>query len=217
MEKQKPNYIYLLQEPRFIQTNEFVYKVGKTKQENLTRFNQYPKGSVLLLQTVCSNCDLMEVNIIKLFKTKYIRRKDIGNEYFEGNLNDMKEDINNYLKTQDEYFEGNFNDINNYLKTQDEHFCEKCNYNTNKKQDYKKHLLTNRHLDNTDKNIFICINCDKKYLYQSGLCKHKKGCKEKKKDIEIVNTLIEQNKKIDNLEKLIIELSKVTNSTSNKQ
>ena len=218
MEKQKPNYIYLLQEPRFIQTNESVYKVGKTKQANLTRFNQYPKGSVLLLQTVCSNCDLMEVNIIKLFKTKYIRRKDIGNEYFEGNLNDMTDDIMNCLKGQNKYFEGNFNDINNYLKTHNEHFCEKCNYNTNKKQDYKKHLLTNKHLDNnTDKNIFICINCDKKYLYQSGLCKHKKSCKGKKEDTEIVNTLIEQNKKIDNLEKLIIELSKVTNSTSNKQ
>ena len=88
------------------------------------------------------------------------------------------------------------------------YYCEKCNYNTNKKQDYNKHLSTSKHIDNTDKNIFICINCDKKYLYQSGLCKHKKGCKEKKKDIEIVNTLIEQNKKIDNLEKLIIELSK---------
>lgn len=31
-------YIYLLQEREFIKTNENIYKIGKTKQENCKRF-----------------------------------------------------------------------------------------------------------------------------------------------------------------------------------
>ena len=29
--------------------------------------------------------------------------------------------------------------------------CEKCNYTTNRKTDYEKHLLTTKHLKNTQK------------------------------------------------------------------
>ena len=47
------NYIYLLQEREFIKTKEHIYKVGMTKQENHERFNQYPKGSILLFQMIC--------------------------------------------------------------------------------------------------------------------------------------------------------------------
>ena len=54
------DYIYLLQEREFITTNQNVYKLGKTKQDNLQRFKQYPKGSKLLLQHICNNCDMLE-------------------------------------------------------------------------------------------------------------------------------------------------------------
>ena len=47
------NYIYLLKEREFVKTEENIYKVGRTERENLTRFNQYPNGSVLLLQMIC--------------------------------------------------------------------------------------------------------------------------------------------------------------------
>ena len=56
------NYIYLLQEREFIKTKENVYKIGRTKKENYKRFHQYPKGSVLLFQMICNNCE----NIDKL-------------------------------------------------------------------------------------------------------------------------------------------------------
>lgn len=52
----KINYVYLLQEREFIKTNENIYKVGRTKKENYQRFNQYPKSSILLFQTICNNC-----------------------------------------------------------------------------------------------------------------------------------------------------------------
>ena len=82
-------YIYLLQEREFRKTKEYVYKVGMTKKENLERFNQYPKGSVLLFQMICNNCKNMEKLVLKNFKETFKQRKDIGNEYFEGEYKDM--------------------------------------------------------------------------------------------------------------------------------
>ena len=36
-------YIYLLHEREFIKTNENIYKIGKSKQENTKRISSYPK------------------------------------------------------------------------------------------------------------------------------------------------------------------------------
>ena len=54
------NYVYLLQEREFIKTNENIYKVGMTTKENHIRFNQYPKGSILLHQIICNDCSTIE-------------------------------------------------------------------------------------------------------------------------------------------------------------
>jgi len=95
-------YIYLLQEREFIITNQNVYKLGKTRQDNLQRFKQYPKGSKLLLQHICNNCDMLEKKLISDFKNKYKHRKDLGNEYFEGDYNDMINDIHNKITNHNE-------------------------------------------------------------------------------------------------------------------
>lgn len=94
------HYIYLLQEREFIKTNENIYKIGKTKQEHLKRFKQYPKGSRLLLQIICSNCDALELQLIKKFKQKFIHRGDIGAEYFEGDCVQMLQIIYNKIIEQ---------------------------------------------------------------------------------------------------------------------
>lgn len=93
-------YIYLLQEREFIKTKEHVYKVGMTKKENHKRFNQYPKSSVLLFQMICNNCKNMEKLVLKKFKETFKQRKDIGNEYFEGEYKVMIDII--YLTIKDE-------------------------------------------------------------------------------------------------------------------
>ena len=82
-------FIYLLQEREFIKTKEPIYKIGKTKQEKLKRIKSYPNGSELLLYTVCNNCDEIEKTIINKFKSHFIHKKDIGNEYFKGDYNSM--------------------------------------------------------------------------------------------------------------------------------
>ena len=95
-------YIYLLQEREFIKTKENIYKVGMTTKEKHTRFNQYPKGSVLLFQMICNNCKNIEKQVIKLLKEKCKLRKDIGNEYFEGNYKSMIDIIYFTIKNEKE-------------------------------------------------------------------------------------------------------------------
>ncbi len=97
------HYIYLIHLREFIKTNENIYKIGKTKQENNKRFNQYPKGSKILIYIICDNCDALEKDIIKIFKNKYNHRKDIGTEYFEGNFEDMIKDIYDIRKEKVSY------------------------------------------------------------------------------------------------------------------
>ena len=90
-------YIYLLQEREFISLNKEIYKLGKTKQENLKRLKQYSKGSELIIQLQCENCDIAEKNLIIIFKQKFIQRTDIGTEYFEGDKDKMQEIIYNHI------------------------------------------------------------------------------------------------------------------------
>jgi len=82
-------YIYLLQEREFIKTKENIYKLGKTKQENLKRIQNYPNGTKLIIQLECENCDINEKNLIIIFKQKFMQRIDIGTEYFEGDKYEM--------------------------------------------------------------------------------------------------------------------------------
>tara|TARA_E500000178_G_scaffold343348_1_gene389993 strand:- start:71 stop:937 length:867 start_codon:yes stop_codon:yes gene_type:complete len=65
--------------------------------------------------------------------------------------------------------------------------CEFCNYNTNKKTDYNKHLLTRKHILSTNvdnskmkKDLFICNNCGRSYKFRNSYWYHKKTCVEKK-------------------------------------
>lgn len=84
------------------------------------------------------------------------------------------------------------------------HFCKICNYLTNHSQSFNRHLKSNKHIillnsentkniknteniENINDNIFKCSFCNKEYVYNSGLLKHKKNCKKKPIDIIIIN------------------------------
>jgi len=108
-------YIYLVQEREFVKSNEDIYKIGKSKQENLKRFNSYPNGSKLLVQCICTNCNKIERKLIQLFREKYELQKDIGNEYFKGNyiemIKDIHENIFNFVDDTEEVFENDFEKV----------------------------------------------------------------------------------------------------------
>jgi hypothetical protein len=168
-------FIYLLQEREFIKTKEPIYKIGKTKQEKLKRIKSYPNGSELLLYTVCNNCDEIEKTIINKFKSHFIHKKDIGNEYFKGDYNSMiyliydiiisskKEDIKD-------------NNENNNENNHEVNRCSKCNkfYKT------KKYLIS--HEPNCNGiNILSCPKCMSTFTLLSNKSKHikKNNCKAK--------------------------------------
>ena len=67
--------------------------------------------------------------------------------------------------------------------------CECCNYETDIKPNYTRHLKTKRHLEksnisptvvqqlsNSCPTIFKCNSCNKSYSSQSSLSKHHKKC-----------------------------------------
>lgn len=93
------NYIYLLQLREFVKTKENVYKVGRTTQENHKRFAQYPKGSVLLFQMICNDCVCAEKDVLEKFRQNFKQRKDLGNEYFEGDYRNMIDVIYSTVKS----------------------------------------------------------------------------------------------------------------------
>lgn len=122
------NYIYLLQEREFVNLNQNIYKIGKSKQENCKRINSYPKGSKLILQLLCDNCDLMETQLIALFTDKYVHKEAIGREYFEGEVESMINDIflnrtivnnSNNLITSTKTEINNLNDIYQKIKNEE--------------------------------------------------------------------------------------------------
>jgi hypothetical protein len=76
-------------------------------------------------------------------------------------------------------------DTNIVHKKTDIYSCDKCNYNTCRKSQYDRHLLTSKHIrihENTinsskGNHTYTCEVCGKEYKFHSGLWKHKKTCK----------------------------------------
>ena len=100
----------------------------------------------------------------------------------------------------------------NYPKKPNEFVCESCKFITCNKKDYSRHVVTKKHIINTnqcfsiekpEKTPYKCI-CGKIYKENSGLWRHKKVCKFDEKNEN--NTLIEKSQ--DNNDKLIEYLMK---------
>jgi hypothetical protein len=98
------------------------------------------------------------------------------------------------------------------LKNLVKYCCDTCDYNTLKKTDYNRHLLTTKHKINTsspavNEKDYICEYCKKNFKERTGLWKHKKKCIYEDKNVERVTNdkptekeliimLIKQNAKL---------------------
>ena len=89
-------YIYILCIKAFLQKRHNIYKIGRT-HDIFDRINGYPAGSKLFFTIFTTNVMFHERYIISKFSEIFIQRKDIGTEYFEGNVVTMIEKISNYI------------------------------------------------------------------------------------------------------------------------
>ena len=113
-------------------------------------------------------------------------------------------------------------------KTPHNFYCQKCDYSTSNKKDYKRHLMTLKHKNpddqltftdnlgpkNTPKLKIYSCECGRHYKHRQSLFNHKKNCSNEEENIEddnplnekeIIMTLLQQNNQLQNQ---IIELCK---------
>lgn len=102
----KMPYIYLLHCRASVNIKEAVYKVGKTMQDTNKRFNAYTKGSIPLFTLHVTDEGKFERDVIAIFDLHFKRRKDYGDEYFEGSMVEMINLIvQHYTKSSEQHYE----------------------------------------------------------------------------------------------------------------
>ena len=113
--------------------------------------------------------------------------------------------------------------INITSKKHPQFMCEICDFKCCKNGDWKRHIVTVKHISLTTSSIkhtkeYIC-NCGKNYKHGSSLSLHKKTCTNisfNLSDKDLILMVINENKELKNI---IIEMSKnvsnITNNTTN--
>ena len=94
----------------------------------------------------------------------------------------------------------------NYANYAQNYECKICHFISCKKNDYDRHVSTQKHKNNTSatfsntlatENTHTCDICNKKYKDRTGLWRHKKKCNQDNKiisNIEIINNKNENTK-----------------------
>lgn len=97
-------YIYLLQERESLRCHDEIYKIGRTKQEGVSRIKNYPKGSKVWLMIIVNDSVKAENDLLDHFDKMFIQVSEVGREYYKGNPVQMMEEI---IKYQHEHFDIN--------------------------------------------------------------------------------------------------------------
>ena len=122
------------------------------------------------------------------------------------------------------------------LKVSSRFYCKNCNYYTNKKSSFDKHLTTTKHTKLTKENnfsnkvandikSFLCVNCNNHFKSRVGLWKHNKKCiqprnqeKDEPTDKQLIMLLIKENSELrkqqTEIKEMILEIVKngITNN-----
>jgi hypothetical protein len=88
--------LYMIHTYACLSNKENIYKIGRSI-DLYKRLSTYDNGSICYLAIECLDSKNNEAKLIKLFNTKYKNNKFYGNEYFEGDKDDMIKTIENYI------------------------------------------------------------------------------------------------------------------------
>jgi len=138
--------VYIIHTKPCLDLGLSVYKIGRTCQEYLKRYETYPDGSQLHVQFRVKNAFDVEKQIITIFKECFIYRGDFGREYFEGNLRDMTQKLSEII----------------YNETEFDPCCQTVSFNTNPL--YKEPIM-----GAADR---ICPICTKSFISKSNFIIH---------------------------------------------
>lgn len=99
--KHKPGWIYLLQLREYVESETNIYKIGRTAQKNMKRFNGYPKSSILHYMVPSKDTVKDERNLISIFDNNFTKMPSVGREYYKGDVEEMINLIEDYLSQED--------------------------------------------------------------------------------------------------------------------
>jgi hypothetical protein len=94
-------YVYIIRECDFVQLNTDIYKIGRTSKTNPEdRFQKYRKGTEIVAFFKVNNSVECENKLIKCFTNhaNIVKRNEYGKEYFEGNRNELLNEILQIVK-----------------------------------------------------------------------------------------------------------------------
>ena len=95
--------VYIIHTKPCIDIGLAIYKIGRTCQKFLKRYESYPSGSQLHVQFRVRNSFDVEKQIITIFKQSFIHRSDFGHEYFEGDLSEMTQKMIDIVQAEPEF------------------------------------------------------------------------------------------------------------------
>jgi hypothetical protein len=93
-EDEDEDYIYLI---KIYPYTDNIYKVGRT-ENILKRLSDYKRYKIVFIIT-CKNAVTCENDLIKLYKIGAVECKEMGNEYFYGEYQNMKKIIRSYFSS----------------------------------------------------------------------------------------------------------------------
>jgi uncharacterized C2H2 Zn-finger protein len=99
--KMVQEYVYIIRECDFVRLNEDIYKIGRTAKTNPEdRFQKYRKGTEIVAFFKVNNSIECENKMIKCFSNhiNIKKRSEYGKEYFEGNRNELLNEIVQIVK-----------------------------------------------------------------------------------------------------------------------
>ena len=99
--------------------------------------------------------------------------------------------------------------------------CVACNYRTNNKVNFKRHLQSQKHRKNQmhGNSEYRCNNCNKIYKFASGLSRHRNSCmvKQTSNVVEMLDNVVKQQQTLtDKLDQLSCQPATTTNNITIK-